>query len=331
MRNLQTLPRFRDGLSFLYLDKGHIDRHLNAVAYHTELGMTPVPVASLALLMLGPGTTITHAAVKTLADNDCLIAWCGDAGVRFYAAGIGRTRSARNLLRQAALVSNPDLHRQVVQKMYTMRFDTPLPGHLDLQQIRGMEGVRVREAYAAASRHYGVPWTGRSYKRGNWQAADPVNRALSAANACLYGIVHAAVVASGYSPALGFIHTGKQLSFVYDIADLYKVQIAVPVAFQVAASGSTNVERDARYACRDMFRQAHLLQRIIPDIEEALDVSDDHGKGPGRTQRTTEPLDDRAEKRRVHWNRFSTGQGQPVGTGNEENELWWWNPTDMDR
>ena len=331
MRNLHALPAFRDGLSFLYLEKGHIDRHLKAVAYHTELGVTPVPVASLALLMLGPGTTITHAAVKTLADNDCLIAWCGDAGVRFYAAGIGRTHSSRNLLRQARLVCTPQLHKRVVYRMYAMRFKEPMPDDLELQQLRGKEGVRVREAYAAASRQYGVPWSGRSYKRGDWRAADPVNRALSAANACLYGIVHAAIVASGYSPALGFIHTGKQLSFVYDIADLYKTQITIPVAFQVAASSSTNIERDARYGCRDAFRQSRLLQHIIPDIEVALHVSDDDGKGPGRTQRTTEPVDDRTEKRRLYWERFRTGQAEPVGTGNEENEIWWWAPTDMER
>jgi len=330
VKDLHALPQFKDGLSFVYLEKGHIDQYHKSVAYHTANGVTPLPAASLALLMLGPGTTVTHAAVKTLADNDCLIAWCGQEGVRFYAGGLGRTRSARNLLRQARLVCEPESHSRVVMKMYRMRFHEPLPEGLDLQQVRGKEGVRVREAYAAASRQFDVPWHGRSYKRNDWKAADPVNRALSAANACLYGIVHAAVRASGYSPALGFIHTGKQLSFVYDIADFYKTGITIPVAFGVAASGPERLERTVRLFLRAAFRDAKLLQRIIPDIEEALNVGDDTGESAAKPSRRTEPLDDRAEKRRLYWERFFSGQGQTLGEGNEANEIWWWDPADME-
>lgn len=331
MKDLHELPRFQDGLSFVYLERGHVDRHLNAVAHHTAQGLTPLPVASLALLMLGPGTTITHAAVKTLADNDCLVVWCGEQGVRFYACGLGRTRSARNLLRQAALCADPGLHAAVVRRMYEMRFDEPLPHELDLQQVRGREGVRVREAYAEASRRFGITWQGRSYKQEDWTAADPVNRALSAANACLYGIVHAAILATGYSPALGFIHTGKQLSFVYDIADLYKTEITLPAAFAIAARGPTELEGAVRRSCRDAFRQFGLLQRIVPDIEEALDVGDDTGKGTSRPARRTQPMDDRAEKRRLYWERVRTGQTETLAESNEANEIFWWDPADMER
>lgn len=331
MRDLHALPKFRDGLSFVYLEKGNIDKHLKSVAYHTANGVVPLPVASLALLMLGPGTTITHAAVKTLADNDCLVAWCGQHGVRFYAGGLGRTRSARRLLRQAKLVCDPELHGRVVRKMYAMRFEEELPAEFDLQQVRGKEGARVRDAYARASEQFGVPWHGRSYNRGNWRAADPVNRALSAANSCLYGVVHAAIRATGYSPALGFIHTGKQLSFVYDVADLYKTELTIPVAFGVAAEAPAQLERTVRLYLRDAFKDSRLLQRIIPDIEEALDVGDDTGEGATRPARGTEPLDDRTEKRRVYWERLFAGEGQALGEGNEANEIWWWDPADMER
>jgi len=138
-----------------------------------------------------------------------------------------------------------------------------------------MEGVRVRDAYARAARETGIEWKGRRYDRGNWAAADPVNRALSAGNACLYGVCEAAIVALGYSPALGFIHTGKQQSFVYDIADLYKLEITVPLAFRLAAQGVPELERAVRLACRDIFRESRLMRRIIPDISRALGVEEE--------------------------------------------------------
>src|SRR5579884_3594359 len=153
-----------------------------------------------------------------------------------------------------------------------MRFEDPLEEGLSLQQVRGMEGVRVRQAYAWASAQTGVPWSGRTYRREQWSHSDPVNRALSAANSCLYGICHAAIVSSGYSPALGFIHTGKMLSFVYDVPDLYKTEITIPVAFRATAEGIDNLETRVRRACRDAFRDSRLLQRIVPDIDRALGV-----------------------------------------------------------
>jgi len=193
-------------------------------------------------------------------------------GVRFYAQGMGETRVAHNLLHQARLCSIPTLRLQVVRRMYEMRFTEPLKPGLTLQQIRGKEGIRVREAYAKAGRATGIKWSGRAYQRDKWTAADPVNRALSTANSCLYGICHAAIVSAGYSPALGFIHTGKMLSFVYDIADLYKADTTIPLAFYTVAENETNLESRIRRACRDVFQSERLLKRIIPDIERALDI-----------------------------------------------------------
>ena len=296
MKNLHELPRFSDKLSYAYFEHAAIDQDAKAIAVHQADGSVSVPAASLAVLMLGPGTSITHAAVKTLADNNCQLIWSGEHGVRFYSHGLGGARSSRNLIRQAKLVSNDLTRLQVVVRMYCMRFDEKIDPGLTLQQLRGKEGVRVRQAYAEASRTYGVPWEGRDYKRSQWTHADPINRALSAANSCLYGLVHAAILSGGYSPALGFIHTGKQLSFVYDVADLYKADFTIPTAFGITASGPVQLEREVRIACRDVFRKPKLMQRILPDIKKALDVPslgetvhDEYADDPARPAELWEP------------------------------------------
>jgi CRISPR-associated protein Cas1 len=159
--------------------------------------------------------------------------------------------------------------------MYQKRFPEPLPPELTLEQIRGMEGARVRSIYHQASRKYGVPWSGRRYDRSNWSQADPINRALSAGNALLNGICHAAIVSGGYSPGLGFIHSGRQTSFVYDIADLYKAEITIPLAFQIVAESDQQVDGRMRSACRQKFKEARLLERLIPDIDDLLGVEAD--------------------------------------------------------
>ncbi|HPP76508.1 MAG TPA: type I-E CRISPR-associated endonuclease Cas1e, partial [Armatimonadota bacterium] len=248
-------------------------RQDNAIAAHDASGVIPIPVAALAVLMLGPGTNITHAAISVLADNNCLVIWCGEENVRFYSSGMGGTRSASSLLHQARLASNDNTRLQVVKRMYRMRFAEDIPEDVTVEQLRGMEGSRVRTAYAKMSQETGISWSGRSYDRGSWKSADPVNRALSAANSCLYGLCHAAILSAGYSPAIGFIHTGKQLSFVYDIADLYKVDLTIPLAFRMAAQNPPQLERSVRLACRDIFKESKLVERIIPDIRLAIGES----------------------------------------------------------
>lgn len=272
MKNLHELPKFADKLTYLYIEHAAIDQDDKAIALHQPDGTTSVPAAGLAVLILGPGTSLTHAAVRTLADNNCQIIWAGEHGVRFYAHGTGGARHSRNLIRQALLVSHDVTRLQVVVRMYCLRYKEQVDPALTLQQLRGKEGIRVRQAYAEASQTFGIPWHGRSYERQNWGQADPVNRALSTANSCLYGLVHAAIMSGGYSPGLGFIHSGKQLSFVYDIADLYKADLTIPLAFAVAASGSTQLEREVRIACREAFRQGRLVEKILPDIQKVLNV-----------------------------------------------------------
>lgn len=273
--DLHLLPKFKDSLSYLYIEHAKIDRHEKSIAIHNPSGIVPVPAASIVLLMLGPGVSVTHAAITTLAELNCLVVWCGEENVRFYALGTGGTRSGAPILHQARLVSDEAKRLEVVQRMYRMRFTEPLDATMSVEQLRGMEGVRVRETYARASKESGVEWNGRSYDRTDWRANDPVNRALSCANSCLYGVCHAAILTTGYSAALGFIHTGKQLSFVYDIADLYKAEISIPMAFEIAAEEPPNLERAVRLRCRDRFRESKLLQRIIPDIQKVLGSKED--------------------------------------------------------
>ena len=279
IQDLHELPKFRDGLSYLYLERGRIEQTLKAVEFFDQEGRALIPVAALSVLMLGPGTCITHEAVKTLADNGCLIAWVGEQGVRFYAHGAGETRKGYRLARQAELVCDPVKHMAVVRRMYQHRFDFLLEPGLTIEQVRGLEGARVRKAYADAARRYGVEWRGRAYDRGYWRAADPINRALSAANACLNSLCHAAILSAGYSPALGFVHTGKQLSFAYDVADLYKAQTTVPLAFRLTAESTEHVETRARQACRDLFHAERLMGRIVDDIDALLEMPPDFEDG----------------------------------------------------
>lgn len=275
MDDLHRLPKVRDSLSSLYVEHARIDRHEKSIAIHDQDGMTPIPAAALCVLMLGPGTRVTQAAMTALADNNCLVVWCGEENVRFYCYGTGGTRSAAALLHQARLASDEARRLEVVKRMYRMRFAEDVEEALSVESLRGREGVRVREAYARMSLATGVAWTGRNYDRGSWQDADPVNRALSCANSCLYGLCHAAILSLGLSPALGFIHTGKQLSFVYDIADLYKLEVTLPCAFEIARGDPPQMERQVRLRCRDLFRETRLLQRIVPDIQKALAVTDE--------------------------------------------------------
>jgi CRISPR-associated protein Cas1 len=269
---LRDLPRIEDSVSFLYLERGRLEQTALGVEFTSAEGRMQIPVASVTSLLLGPGTCVTHGAVRTLTAAGCALAWTGQAAVRCYAQGIGETHKGYRLMRQAALSSDPELRLRVVERMYRARFGEPLPEGLTLQQIRGKEGARVRASYAEAAERYGVAWSGRRYKRDGWDETDPVNRALSTATACLHGVAHAAIVSAGYSAALGFIHQGKQLSFVYDIADLYKTQVAVPVAFATAAEAPERPETIIRRRLRDAFRRLKLMRRIVADIESVLDL-----------------------------------------------------------
>jgi CRISPR-associated protein Cas1 len=270
MTNLRTLPKTRDSISFLYFDRCKIEQEAKAIAIFKEKDKYLIPCASLSTLLLGPGTRITHAAIKTLADNNCEVQWVGEDSFRFYSSGRGTAASVQRLYHQAEMWVDPHKHLAVVRQMYQFRFPEPLAEDLTLQQIRGLEGVRVRTTYSQMSKATGVEWKGRDYKQDNWYNADPINRALSTANSYLYAVCQAALSSVGYSSALGFIHTGKPLSFVYDIADLYKAETTIPAAFETIAATKEGTETSVRQKCREKFTQFRLMKRIIQDIDEVL-------------------------------------------------------------
>lgn len=267
---LKPLP-MKDRISMVFVEYGQIDVIDGAFVVIDKNGVrTHIPVGSVACLMLEPGTRISHAAVKLASTVGTLVVWVGEAGVRLYASGQpGGARSDR-LLYQAKLALDDDLRLKVVRKMYELRFREPAPQRRSIEQLRGIEGARVREMYKQFARQYGVTWSGRNYDISNWDKGDVANQCLSAATSCLYGITEAAVLAAGYAPAVGFIHTGKPLSFVYDMADIFKFDTVVPLAFRIAARNPTNPDRQVRLACRDLFRTTNLLDKIIPTIEEVL-------------------------------------------------------------
>lgn len=271
IHDLRVLPKVRDSGSFLYLERGRLEQADTSVQFVSEYGNVAIPVANLSLLLLGPGTTVTHRAVVNATECGCTVAWSGEDGVRLYAAGLGDTRSSANLLRQATAYSDPDLRMDVVRAMYEFRFHESVPESFSLRQIRGREGARVRDIYRSWAKSTGVEWSGRRYRADDWAFADPINRALSSATACLYGICHAAIVSTGFSPGIGFVHTGKSLSFVYDVADMYKMEVAVPAAFKAVKSGQVDVERVARKQLRDEFHNLGLLRTIVKDVTSLFD------------------------------------------------------------
>lgn len=278
-KDLHELPKLRDSITYIYVEHAVIEREDSSIVLIRKTGRTPVPIAATTCLLLGPGTRITHAAIRAICENGCMAVWCGEHMERFYASGIGETRSAANLLTQVAMYADQSQHLKVAKRMYERRFPKLPPGDYDIKQLRGMEGIRVREAYRMASKLTGVPWNSRKYKNTNWEAADEINRALSQANAILYNICHAAIVSLGYSPALGFVHTGKMLSFVYDIADLYKAETTIPASFEAVKTHADDMDREVRIRCRGRFERARLLKRIPDDIYWIL-----HQKGEEQVQ-----------------------------------------------
>jgi len=268
---LKPIPE-KDRMSMIFVGMGQIDVRDGAFVVIDEVNgeRMHIPVGAVACLLLEPGTRISHAAVKLASLVGTLLIWVGDSGVRLYSAGQPGGARSDKLLYQAQLALDDSLRLKVVRKMFELRFGEPPPSRRSVDQLRGMEGARVRKTYQLLARQYGVKWQGRRYDPSQWSASDVANQCLSAATACLYGITEAAILAAGYAPAIGFLHTGKPQSFVYDIADIVKFETVVPAAFRVAARHPVAPEREVRIACRDAFKQTKLLQRLIPMIEEVL-------------------------------------------------------------
>lgn len=268
--DLQALPQIRDRMTFLYLEHCTLNRQDGAITVTEERGCVHVPAASISALLLGPGTRITHRGMELIGDSGVTVVWVGENGVRYYASGRPLTHRAGLLMRQAALVSNMRSHLSAARKMYQMRFPEDDVSGLTMQQLRGREGARVRRIYRQASEKWNIPWNGRQYDPEDYAAGDPVNQALSAGHACLYGLAHAVIAALGCSPGLGFVHVGHECSFVYDVADLYKAETTIPIAFEIAAQNAPDIGAAVRRRMRDEMMRLHLLERMTKDIQFLL-------------------------------------------------------------
>ncbi|WP_314066129.1 type I-E CRISPR-associated endonuclease Cas1e [Rothia mucilaginosa] len=266
------LFRSSDRLSFVYVEHATISRADSAVTFVKEEGVVHCPAASLSALLLGPGTRITHQAMALLGECGTTVVWVGEQGVRYYASGKSVARSSRLLIAQAKLVSNTRSRLAVARMMYQWRFPGEDTSELTMQQLRGREGARVRSVYRQWSERTGVPWERREYDPNNFGDGSPINQALSAAHAALYGIVHAAIVSLGCAPGLGFVHTGNSWSFVYDVADLYKAEITIPAAFEVVAGYTEGMDIGSvtRRAVRDRIRSEKVMERVVRDIQRLL-------------------------------------------------------------
>ena len=277
-----TPPRpipLKDRSSIVFVEKGQLDVRDGAFVVVDKTGVrTHLPVGGLACIMLEPGARISHAAVMLAARAGTLLVWVGEAGVRLYSAGQPGGARSDKLLWQARMALDENARLKIVRKMFEMRFGEAAPERRSIDQLRGIEGVRVRKLYDLLAKRHGVDWKRRKYDPSAWDISDTPNRCLSAATSCLYGLTEAAVLAAGYAPAIGFLHTGKPLSFVYDIADIYKFDTVVPIAFRVAGKAQKSHILDpvgeVRRECRDVFRRTRFLQKIIPGIEQILSAGE---------------------------------------------------------
>ncbi|MEU9271945.1 type I-E CRISPR-associated endonuclease Cas1e [Streptomyces sp. NPDC048251] len=264
------LTRTAERTSFIYLERCTVHRDANAITAQDAEGTTHIPSATIGTLLLGPGTRITHQAMSVLGETGAAVCWVGERGVRYYAAGRALTRSSALMEAQARQWANPRSRLAVARAMYRLRFPDEDPAGLTRHELLGREGRRVKDCYRAHATRTGIAWRGRQYTPGDFTTGDAVNQAITAAAQCMYGIAHAVVTSLGCSPALGFIHSGHELSFVLDIADLYKTEIGIPLAFDTAAQDEEDIGPRTRRALRDRINETSLLERCVNDIKHLL-------------------------------------------------------------
>lgn len=275
---LSELPSMKDRLTFIYLESCRISRQECALKAEDKTGYVLIPSHALLVILCGPGTTVTHRAIELIADSGTVVMWVGEGNTKFY--GMGRSLSGGTYLLQlqAKYVSSPRLHMEVVKRMYSLRYPGEDLTSLTLQQLRGKEGARVRKEYAQQAKKWNVPWSKRDYEPDDFSKGDPVNRALSVANNCLYALVLSVINGLGLSPGLGFIHVGHEKSFVYDIADLYKADITIPLAFRLASISSDSIETRVRKELREVFRSNRLIERMIQDLKFIFDIKEEEAE-----------------------------------------------------
>lgn len=271
----QALSRVENRFSFLYAERAVINRDNNALTITDQRGTAYVPATDIAALLLGPGTRVTYAAMALLGDAGSSVAWVGEKGVRYYASGRPPAKSARLAEIHAKIWSNQRSRLRCARAMYSMRFPGEDVSRLTMAQLRGREGARMKRIYAEQAKAYGVYWHKRMYDLNDFASGDPVNQALTAGAAALYGVTHAVVSALGFIPSLGIIHTGIDRSFVYDIADLYKAEISIPAAFEAVSQNPMTAGQQVRRLIRDRIVETRLLPRMVKDLQTLMEVPDE--------------------------------------------------------
>lgn len=266
-------PQVKDRYPYVYLEHGRLEVDDSSVKWiDSECHVVRIPIGLVAAILMGPGTTITHEAVKILSAAGCTVCWIGAEGLAFYASGVSPTSDSRNLLRQITMSSNPDCRLLVARRMFSQRFPGVDLNDKTLPEMMGMEGIRVRTLYSEMSQRYGVTWVGRSYVPGRPQSSDLVNAILTFCNGLLYGVVTTVIVAMGYSPRVGFVHSGSPMPFVYDISDLYKKFLTIDLSFSMAskmeASGLDRKSVIDEFCSRAV--EMNLLEVMANDIIEIL-------------------------------------------------------------
>ena len=268
----ETLPRVSDKYPFLYLERGRLEVDDSSIKWiDAEGDRVRLPVATINTLLLGPGTSITHEAVKTAATANCSICWVGEDSLLFYAYGLSPTSNTRNMLRQARLAGDEEIATDVARAFFAKRFPDAKLEKKTLQEMMGMEGLRVKKLYDEKAQQYQVGWKGRVFTPGKFELSDVTNQVLTSTNAALYGILCSCVHSLGYLPYLGFIHSGSPLPFIYDLADLYKGELCIDLAFSLTLSMAGKYNK---YTVAEAFRkrviEMDLLTRVPADIESLI-------------------------------------------------------------
>jgi CRISP-associated protein Cas1 len=268
---LEALSMARDRWTPIYLEHGRLEVDDSSVKWISATGLLcRLPVATISAVLLGPGTTVTHAAMKACAESNTPVCWIGEDGLRFYAFGLTPNHANDTPRLHATIWADKKRRTEVARSMFRMRFPDVDVDSRSISELRGMEGMRVRNLYSQLGVEYGVCWRGRSYDKSNWNMADAINKTLSAANASLYGLCAAVVCSLGYLPSLGFVHDSGTLPFVYDVADLYKHLTSIPAAFMAVRMKSDLDGELVRKLLKQRVEEERLLQRIPKDIEALL-------------------------------------------------------------
>jgi CRISPR-associated protein Cas1 len=264
----ETLPQVKDKYPFLYLERGRLEIDDSSVKWiDGEGNVIRLPIATINTILLGPGTSVTHEAVKVMAASNCMVCWVGEDSLLFYAVGQTPTANTRNFRNQMLAAADKKKQTEVAQRMFARRFPAAELSGKSLKEMMGMEGYRVRELYEQKAKEYGAGWKGRIYTPGKFEMSDLTNKILTATNAALYGLLSSAIYSMGYSPHIGFIHSGSPLPFVYDMADIYKEKLCIDLAFSltIKMSGLYN-----RHKVSGEFRKRVIEMKLLEQIGEDI-------------------------------------------------------------